>query len=100
MARYDVYPMPGSGKGYVVDVQAELLEHLHTRVVVPLLPEADAPTPIRELNPIFVINGIRHVLLSQALASIARRELKPTQSSLAVQRDDITRALDLLLTGF
>ena len=41
MARHDVHPMPGKGHGYVLDVQAELLLHLGTRVVVPLLPEGE-----------------------------------------------------------
>ena len=40
--------MPGRGKrGYVLDVQADLLSQLATRVVVPLLPLVVAPLPIR-----------------------------------------------------
>ena len=39
MACLDVHPMPGKGEGYMIDVQVELLAHLSTRVVVPLLPE-------------------------------------------------------------
>lgn len=34
MARFDLYSGVGSGKGYVVDVQADLLESLATRVVI------------------------------------------------------------------
>ena len=45
MARLDVHPMPGKGDGYLLDVQAELLAHLVTRVVVPLLPEDKASHP-------------------------------------------------------
>ncbi|HEY0265439.1 MAG TPA: CcdB family protein, partial [Rhizomicrobium sp.] len=97
MARLDVHPMPGRGAGYVLDVQAELLSHLATRVVVPLLPEAAAPRPISELNPVFEIDGRRHVLVTQALASIPGHELKRAVASLAAHRDSITRALDILL---
>ncbi len=47
MACLDVYPMPGEGRdGYVVDVQADLLSHLVTRIVVPLLSEDTASKPI------------------------------------------------------
>nr|WP_084591089.1 CcdB family protein [Desulfonatronovibrio magnus] len=37
MSRFDVYPNTG-GYGSLLDVQADLLSHLNTRVVVPLLP--------------------------------------------------------------
>ncbi len=54
MARLDVYPVPGKSRGrYVVDVRANLLSHLATRIVMPLLPEDVAPKPIRDLNPVF-----------------------------------------------
>lgn len=100
MARLDVHPMPGEGEGYVVDVQAELLGHLSTRVVVPLLPEEKAARPISELNPIFEIEGKRHVMVTQALSAVSGRELKRAVASLDAQHDRITRALDLLLVGF
>ena len=100
MARHDVHPMPGRGEGYVVDVQADLLSQLSTRIVAPLLPEDKAPKPINELNPVFDILGKRHVLVTQAIASIPRRELQHAVASLAGHRDRITRALDILLVGF
>jgi toxin CcdB len=100
MARLGVYSMPGKGVGYVVDVQADLLSHLVTRTVIPLLPEDAAPKPISDLNPIFQIGGKRHVLLTQAIASIPRRELRQPLASLAEHHDSITRALDILLIGF
>jgi toxin CcdB len=100
MARLDVYPMPGEGAGYVVDVQADLLSHFSTRTVVPLLPEDAAPKPIHDLNPVFDIRGVRHVLVPQAIASIPGRELRGAISSLLEHHDRITRALDILLVGF
>jgi toxin CcdB len=100
MPRLDVHPMPGEGAGYVVDVQADLLSHLSTRTVVPLLPEGVAPKPISELNPTFEIRGKRHVLLPQAIASIPGRQLKRAVISLHEHHDRIARALDILLVGF
>jgi toxin CcdB len=98
MARFDVYPMAGTG--YVLDVQATLLAHLNTRVVVPLIPAAKAPPPIKELNPIFTIHGEPHVMLTQALASIPCSELKKPSLSLDAEHDVIAKALDLLLIGY
>jgi len=101
MARLDVHPMPGKARaGYVVDVQADLLSHLSTRTVVPLLPADSVPAPIGDLNPVFDIVGKRHVFLTQAIASLPRRELKRAVDSLAGQHDRIMRALDTLLIGF
>ena len=101
MARLDVYPMPGSaGRGYVIDVQAPVLNHLATRTVVPLVPAAQSPPPIRDLNPVFEIEGEPHVLVTQAIASIPARELRRSVASLDHCHDAVTRALDFLLTGF
>lgn len=99
MSRLDVHPMPDGAAGYVVNVQADLLSQIATRTVIPLLPEADAPKPISGLNPVFDIEGKRHVLITQAIASIRGHELKRTVCSLDEHHDQIVRALDLLLVG-
>jgi toxin CcdB len=101
MPRLDVYEMPAGHKaGYLLDVQADLLSDLSTLVVVPLLPAAFAPKPIRDLNPVFEFGGGQHVMVTQAAAGIPRRELKRAVGSLAEEHDLITRALDILLLGF
>ncbi|MEJ5902607.1 CcdB family protein [Ochrobactrum teleogrylli] len=61
MARYDVYPNPGGG--YVLDVQADLLDELKTRIVIPLIHKTFAPIPAKRLNPIYEIEGEEHVLV-------------------------------------
>lgn len=100
MARLDVHPMPGDPTGYVLDVQADLLSGFATRVVVPLLPEKNAPKPISDLNPIFDVGAALYVMVIQAIASIPARELKRSVASLAQEHDRVTRALDILLIGF
>ncbi|HET6306995.1 MAG TPA: CcdB family protein [Rhodopila sp.] len=101
MARFDVHPTPGRAThGFVLEVQADLLSHLATRAVVPLLRREDASLPIRDLNPSFEINGESYVMLAQAIASVPVKELGATVASLKDRRDDITRALDILLAGF
>lgn len=55
MARYDVYANPGGG--YVLDVQADLLDELKTRIVIPLIIKDMAPIPAKRLNPSFEIEG-------------------------------------------
>ena len=100
MARLDVYPAPGrAAAGYVVDVQSDLLSALATRVVVPLLPEATIRAAAR-LNPIFEIEGQRHVLIPQSIATVPRNELRGAVESLKDHHDTILAAIDFLLTGF
>ena len=93
--------MPGTAAaGYVMDVQAPLLDGLATRVVVPMIPLALAPAPIRELNPVFSIKGEPHVMLTQALATVKLRKLRSAEQSLDEHHDAITKALDVLFSGF
>ena len=100
MARLDVYPRPGRNRrGYVLDVQVSLLDSLATRVVVPLVLQAKAPPPIKDLNPVFDIAGAAYVMVTQALAAVPSKELRKAELSLDAHHDEILRALDILLVG-
>ena len=99
MARFDVFPNPG-GSGYLLDVQADLLDGLNTRIVVPLLPTASAPKPARRLNPIVEINAIPHVMVTQFVAAVPIAILRNPVTSLANQDVAIGNALDMVLVGF
>jgi toxin CcdB len=100
MARLDVYRGPGrSGRFYVVDIQADLLADLATRVVVPLIPESSVRKVAAGLNPVFEIEGERHVMLTQAVATVPRRELRHAVMSLDKHHHTVLRAMDVLLTG-
>src|SRR5947209_674536 len=99
MAQFDLYAGIESGPAYVVDVQADLLDALTTRVVVPVR-SRDEVEVVRDLNPTVEIEGTPYVLLTQELTAIARSELRRPVGSLATHRDEIRRALDILLVGF
>jgi toxin CcdB len=101
MAQFDVH---GDRKGklypLLLDVQADLLSQLGTRVVVPLAPKRKYPArPIRRLNPVLMFEGVDYVAVFQELAAIAASELGPVEGSLAKHRAELVAALDLLLTG-
>lgn len=85
---------------YLVDVQANMLDHLSTRVVIPLIAAKDGPKQASELNPIFDIDGVPHLLQTQQIAAVQRKGMGKHAGSLAAHRDEITRALDLLFLGF
>lgn len=98
MARFDVYPNR-SEKGYLLDVQSDLLGGLNTRVVVPLLPRENAPNPAHRLNPVFVLEECEVVMATQFLAAVPDGELRTPIGSLERAGDDIRAALDMLFLG-
>jgi toxin CcdB len=99
MAKYDVYPFPDR-TGYLLDVQAELLDYLNTRVVVPLLPISEAPKPAKRLNPLFDIGGSQVVMVTQFLAPAPVAILRNPTTNLSNHFAEITNALDLVFQGF
>lgn len=99
MARFSVYRHQ-EGSGYLLDVQADLLSHLNTRMVVPLLPVSDAPLPAATLNPVFEIDGIEVSMVTQFMAAVPAQLLKTPVANLEYRRNEITAALDLLFQGF
>lgn len=99
MARFDVYRNT-AGEGFLLDFQADLLSHLNTRVVVPLLPSDCAFQPARGLNPVFEIDDDRCVMATQFMAAVPSNLLKLPVARLEGFRAEITAALDLLFQGF
>lgn len=98
MAQFDVHRLAG-GTQLVVDCQADLLDQLASRFVIPLVPKETAPQPAQRLNPVFGIAGERYVLLTQAAAAVRRSELGEVIASLEGERLAIIGALDVLVSG-
>lgn len=98
MARqFDVFRTHGDV--LVVVIQNDLLDAIQTRVVMPMLPAGAAGRPMRGLNPEIGFAGKPLVLMPQLLATLAISELGERQGSVAHLRDEVIRALDMLLAG-
>lgn len=102
MARFDVYELKApAGAPLVVDVQADLLEALRTRVVLPLLPLAGAKREVTaRLKPVVDINGDSYVLMTTDLGVVPAAALGTRVASLEQQRQAVVDALDFLFQGF
>lgn len=98
MARFDAH---GSGRSQnlLLNCQADLLELLSTRFVIPLIPLESDPQITPRLNPIFELRGVRYVLATQLALSIEVGQLGPRIGSLIEHEYDIGRAIDILLGG-
>ena len=99
MARFDVYARAAE-PGYMVDVQANLLSELNTRVVVPLLPVELAPRRADRLNPEFDIRGVKVSMVTQFMAAIPKSELKNFVTNVEQHGAEILDAIDFLHQGW
>ncbi|MDV3455452.1 CcdB family protein [Sphingomonas sp. HF-S4] len=100
MARFGIYQARTSST-LLLDCQSDLVD-LGRRLMVPLLPEAEAETPaqLRGLHPIFSIQGERFVMATHPMATVPEREIGAKLVSLSHEADQIIRAIDYLLSGY
>lgn len=99
MARYDVFGGPYEGS-YLLDVQSDLLDHLKSRVVVPLLPAAEVPPPVRKLNPVSEVKGGKVVMATHLIGAVALSEPGEKLANLGEHHDQVVAALDMLFQGY
>ncbi len=105
MAQFAVYknknPRTKTAFPFLVDVQSDLLEPLHTRVVIPLTKAAAlTKKPVSHLTPAIDFDGEAYLLMTPQLAGIARSDLGAEAGALIEKRQTILAAIDFLLTGF
>lgn len=99
MARFDIYRMPDSN-GYLLDIQANFLSHIDTRLVVPLLPLDEASRPAVRLNPCFHIGTEKVAMITQLMAAVPKSVLATPLGNLSDHHDEIVSAIDFLMQGF
>ena len=105
MARFDVYPNPGSHANstpFLLDVQSNLLDGLESRMVVPLrslAQFANVKLPA-QLTPVLTIQGKDFLLETPKMGAVPGRILKTPIASVADQHAQITAALDFLFLGY
>lgn len=97
MAQWDVHAVRGGG--YALNVQSDLLEPSGTRLVIPLVPASETEGIARRLCPAVLVGDLdlhAMVLLTTALPLVT---LGPRIASAEHAREDVTRALDMVLSG-
>ena len=105
MARFEVYPNPGSHANttpYLLDVQSDLLDGLDSRMVIPLRSLehfAKVKLPTR-LTPVITMQGKDYLLETPKMGAVPQRILKSPVTSLSAEQARITTALDFLFQGY
>jgi len=104
MAQFDVFENLNKETNqvvpYLLDVQADLLDTLSTRIVVPLVAASAMGKAIKHLNPEFKIRNATVFMSTAESAGIPVRSLGEKVTSLKDQRHEIMATLDFLFTGF
>jgi toxin CcdB len=99
MARFDVYTFKGRAP-LVVDVQAELLARIGSRVIIPLLPSNSKTVSLPRLMPTVTLGGAEYQLFTTDLVAVPSDRLGALIGNLEDQRQIIVDAIDFLLQGF
>ena len=83
----------------MLDIQADLLPSLATRLIVPLVPAAESGPPVRRLNPVFHIGSRNFVMATAEMAAIPHKFIGERVASLSGQSSEILAAVDCLISG-
>jgi toxin CcdB len=103
MAQFDVYENSSaqSREAYplLLDIQADILRDLNTRIIVPLTPSAGGKKPL-VFTPILEIGGRKYAALFNLMASYPTAELGEGIANLADTRSILMAAYDFVIQGY
>ena len=103
MARFDVrqnlHKSSREQVPYLLEIQADLLLGLGTRVVAPLVPAAKFGPAAERLNPSFRIGGKNFIMDTALVAGVSGKVLGGTVTNLSGNSTEILAAIDFLLSG-
>jgi toxin CcdB len=104
MARFDVYPTPIAEERrhtpYWLDLQADHLQSLATRVVVPLRRRGAQALLTPRLNPEFTVDNVAVYADMANIAAYPFTLLRRPVANLRQDRMTLDDALDLLFMGY
>jgi toxin CcdB len=104
VARFDVYRNANRKSRdrvpLLLDIQADLLEDLATRLVVPLVAASEFGPAIERLNPEVRLGNRSYVMATAEMAAVMRKSLGEKVGSLDGQSAEILAAVDFLISGF
>lgn len=99
MARFDLYRIRTGGQ-LVVNLQSDLIDHIDTRLVAPLMPLGTVTMKVGRLNPLIRNELGEFVLMTHLATAVKLRELDQLPAGHIVDEDVVSAAIDMLLFGF
>jgi toxin CcdB len=100
--QFDVYantdPKSSRSHPFLIVLQADLLAHLNTRIVAPLVAPVAMP-PFERLVPVVRIEGAPHMVDVTNIGVVPVKSLMRLVTNLESERYRIVAAIDLVFTG-
>lgn len=100
MARFDLHRNRLDETSLLLDVQADFLSHLDTRLVIPTLTLTRIGKPIPRLHLPIEHKGKTLYLATNTMAAVSCHQLGPVAGNMADRSHEIIAAIDFLLQGF
>ena len=104
MKQFAVYKNKSRNKQaypYFIDVQAEMLAHLNTRLVMPLTQKANSNSQVKALTPVITIEQVDYVVLTTMITTTDVKNLKDEDAIINAShlRDQLVAAIDMMILG-
>jgi toxin CcdB len=99
MSRFHVYRLKREDV-LTIDLQADLLSNLPSRMMAPLYRVKDMNWAMSRLTPRFDIDGTTYVMATQRMAAVETNQIGEMVADLTSKADEIAAALDFLFLGF
>src|SRR5690606_30585100 len=99
MAQYDALSYPRTDL-LLLDMQSNVLNALHSRAVIPLMPISAEFPVMKELNPVLNINDKDYFLSTQDMAGVSTKVLKRKVATANEHLVTINAAIDFRMHGY
>ncbi|MBY5246598.1 CcdB family protein [Klebsiella quasipneumoniae] len=104
MKQFAVYKNKSRNKQaypYFIDVQADMLAHLNTRLVMPLTQKANSNSQVKALTPVITIYQIDYIVLTTMITTTDVKNLKAEYVVMDAShlRDQLVSAIDMMILG-
>ncbi|MBT9433425.1 CcdB family protein [Candidatus Sodalis endolongispinus] len=104
MKQFAVYKNKSRNKqvySYFIDVQAEMLEHLNTRLVMPLTQKTNSNSQVKMLAPVVTIEQVDYVVLANMITTTDVKNLKDENAVMDASHisDQLVAAIDMMILG-
>lgn len=86
---------------YFIDVQADMLSHLNTRLVMPLTQKANSNSQVKALTPVITIEQMDYVILTTMITTTDVKNMKDEDVVIDAShlRDQLVAAIDMMILG-
>lgn len=104
MKQFTVYRNKSRNKQaylYFIDVQADMLAHLNTRLVMPLTERGHSNSQVKALTPVINIEQADYVVLATMITATDVKNLKAEDAVMDAShlRDQLVSAIDMMILG-